>query len=339
MVLEAAQALCRLVSKKSSSEQSARYFVEDAAQSHHCEYLPRKADSDSQRPSFSSDFLGAFNFDNSPDVSGGTVQYVDQATASGLGLYGPGRNGGFRFGADSSQTGTRKSVRLVSKATFENGIYIWDIAHAPSGCGTWPALWTTTANGNWPHGGEIDVYENVNGISRPNFSTLHTSAGCTMPDRPQTGTSGFNDCNVEGGANGNQGCGVALTNDPNSFGQPLNNNNGGTYAMQRESGGIYVWFWQGNTAPFDPKSTTANVDPASWGTPHASFPPTNCNIAEYFQSHWITMNIDFCGAFVDAFYAQDGCSAKGQCVDYVANTPGDFREAYFDLNAVSFWSQ
>ncbi|PWN28308.1 hypothetical protein BDZ90DRAFT_226469 [Jaminaea rosea] len=286
------------------------------------------------------DFLEAFDFDDSPDPSGGTVQYVNQQTAANLGLYGAGRNGGFRFGADSSQTGTRKSVRLQSKGTYGNGIYIFDVSHGPSGCGTWPALWTTTAGGNWPHGGEIDVMEQVNGVGRPDSSTLHTSPGCTMPEgRSMTGTATLNDCNVLNGANGNAGCGVNLFSDPNSFGEPLNNNGGGTYAMQRESGGIYVWFWQGNSAPFDPRSPNAHIDPASWGTPHASFPSTSCDVGQYFDAHWITMNIDFCGGFVDAFWQQDGCSKYGSCVDYVANNPGAFREAYFDLNAVSFWSQ
>lgn len=245
-----------------------------------------------------------------------------------------------QFGADSSQTGTRKSIRLQSKATFGNGIYIFDIAHGPSGCGTWPALWTTTAGGNWPYGGEIDVYENVNGVGRPDSSTLHTSPGCTMPSsRSMTGTATINDCNVLNGANQNAGCGVNLSGDPNSFGAPLNNNGGGTYAMQRESGGIYVWFWPGSSAPFSATSTTANIDPATWGTPHASFPPDSCNVDQYFDAHWITMNIDFCGGFVDAFWQQDGCSSHGTCVEYVANNPGAFTEAYFDLNAVSYWSQ
>ena len=82
------------------------------------------------------------------------MQYVDQGTASSLGMYGGGQNGGFRFGADHTQTGTRKSVRLESNRNYGYGVFIFDVNHAPTGCGTWPALWSTTASGNWPYGGE-----------------------------------------------------------------------------------------------------------------------------------------------------------------------------------------
>lgn len=62
--------------------------------------------------------------------------------------------------------------------------------------------------------------EQVNGVtSRGNSATLHTSAGCTMPaQRNEGGTAFFNDCNVQDGANGNEGCGVSF-NKANSFGQ------------------------------------------------------------------------------------------------------------------------
>ncbi len=43
-----------------------------------------------------SDFLSGFSFGTDPDLSGGTVKYVNQSTASSLGMYGTGANGGFR---------------------------------------------------------------------------------------------------------------------------------------------------------------------------------------------------------------------------------------------------
>ena len=43
----------------------------------------------------------------------------------------------------------------------------------------------------------------------------------------------------------------------------------------------------------------------------------------------VVMNIDFCGSFVSAFSAQDGCPSD--CVSDVANNPGKFADAYFDM--------
>jgi hypothetical protein len=49
----------------------------------------------------------------------------------------------------------------------------------PQGCATWPAAWETD-EADWPNSGEVDIIEGVNDVE-PNQSTLHTSAGCTMP--------------------------------------------------------------------------------------------------------------------------------------------------------------
>lgn len=86
----------------------------------------------------------------------------------------------------------RDSVRLVSNDDFGDGVYIFDITHAPVGCGTvsshstlssnisgiikrltfqWPAAWTTTTK-NWPYAGEIDVFEGANANSNASISIM-----------------------------------------------------------------------------------------------------------------------------------------------------------------------
>ena len=56
----------------------------------------------------------------------------------------------------------------------------------PEGCATWPAAWETRES-DWPASGKVDIVEGVNNVD-PNASTLHTSAGCTMPQsRDMTG--------------------------------------------------------------------------------------------------------------------------------------------------------
>ena len=84
-----------------------------------------------------------------------------------------------------SNHGGRQSVRLSSAATYDVNdfggyhtvLFVADIAHVPTGCGVWPAMWLLGPN--WPDGGEIDIIEGVNGQSYTQ-STLHTSPGCTQ---------------------------------------------------------------------------------------------------------------------------------------------------------------
>ena len=154
-----------------------------------------------------SQFLANFNFFTQPDPSGGIEFYVDRVTAHGLNMTGTGKNGGFRFGAETKQIGgVRKSVRLESNSLYGLGVFVWDVQHMPVGCGTWPALWSYT-NNTWPYGGEIDVVEGVNGnTNTTNAASLHTGPNCVIPaSQSMTGTMIRNDCNSANGANGNAG--------------------------------------------------------------------------------------------------------------------------------------
>lgn len=51
----------------------------------------------------------------------------------------------------------RPSVRLESKQTFTEGLFVLDLSHIPVGCGTWPAFWTVGL-GDWPADGEIGMF-------------------------------------------------------------------------------------------------------------------------------------------------------------------------------------
>ena len=55
----------------------------------------------------------------------------------------------------------RDSVRISSKTAYGDSVIVLDLAHMPAGCGTWPAFWTLSQNGPWPHGGEIDIIEGM----------------------------------------------------------------------------------------------------------------------------------------------------------------------------------
>lgn len=53
----------------------------------------------------------------------------------------------------------RDSVRVSSYNSYDESVIVLDLQHMPEGCATWPAFWTLSAQGPWPHGGEIDIVE------------------------------------------------------------------------------------------------------------------------------------------------------------------------------------
>lgn len=75
------------------------------------------------------------------------------------------------------------SVRLEGKRRFNRGLFIMDLWHMPTGCGTWPAFWLTDEN-NWPLNGEIDILEGVN-YQTTAKTALHTTQGCSHFNLPQ----------------------------------------------------------------------------------------------------------------------------------------------------------
>lgn len=157
--------------------------------------------------------------------SSSAVLRVDTSTSDTTTTASTGSMGG--PGSTTTSTSTtssgRNSVRITSKNTYNDGLFVFDILHAPYGCGTWPALWLTDPN-NWPEHGEIDVMETVNQAASGNQMTLHTSEGCTMGvKRKESGT--VSETNCYEGADDNAGCGVKGPDD--TAGAAFNDNNGG----------------------------------------------------------------------------------------------------------------
>ena len=97
-------------------------------------------------------FPGCSDFFTENDPTNGYVNYVSQAEASSTNIVRTNASY-FTMAVDTTvatATGRgRNSVRLVSKDSFADGVYVLDVDHIPVGCGTWPAFWTTTRSG-WP---------------------------------------------------------------------------------------------------------------------------------------------------------------------------------------------
>jgi hypothetical protein len=144
-----------------------------------------------QKEYFPSTFFNDFDFFTSDDPTNGFVDFIDYDTANSLGIVSAPADDSapVYIGVDHDnvvQSGERgrKSVRLVSKDSFNHGLFLLDLDHMPVGCGTWPALYVSakfivilgiltdvyswTVGPNWPSNGEIDVIEGKS------HKTLHT---------------------------------------------------------------------------------------------------------------------------------------------------------------------
>ncbi|KZV64904.1 glycoside hydrolase family 16 protein [Peniophora sp. CONT] len=275
------------------------------------------------------DFFNDFDFEAIADPTHGLVDYVDLSDAQSLGLATvTGNNFFLRADHTTVLTGGagRKSVRIQSKKQWDNHVSVYNVLHMPQGLGTWPAIWE---NGdNWPNGGEVDILEGVNDVT-PDATTLHTSAGCTMPSsRSMTGSATGTDCNAA--ANGNAGCGVHIS-DANSYGPAFNANGGGWYAMERTNNFVKVWFFARNdgSVPADIKNGASSINTDNWGTPDAYFPNTSCDIGSKFGPANIIINLTFCGDWAGAVFP-----GPGTCTDYVSKNPSAFSNAYFEIGSV-----
>ncbi|TFK35124.1 glycoside hydrolase family 16 protein [Crucibulum laeve] len=284
-------------------------------------------------------FLSAFDFQDIADPTHGRVRYVNKFDALWKNLTYVDENS-FILRTDYTNTldpngPGRDSVRVMSKKTYSTVTTVFDVRHMPQGCGTWPAIWTTTT-GKWPDGGEVDIMEGVND-QWSNQATLHTGPGCTMPPyRLQTGMSNGDNCDVY--ATYNAGCSVGFQN-PLSYGPQFNRNGGGWYAMERTPFYVKVWFWTREDifVPHDVKHGGSHINTGSWGIPAAYFPNTSCNFDKFFSDHNIIINLTLCGDWAgnDDVYSNSGCPST--CVDHVNNNPSAFADAYFDIASLRIY--
>ncbi|RDA92229.1 hypothetical protein CP533_5709 [Ophiocordyceps camponoti-saundersi (nom. inval.)] len=286
-----------------------------------------------------SNFFDSFDFFTKPDPTRGFVEYVDQTTARQAGLIGNGAtNSSFIMGVDHKTTNPpngRKSVRLTSKDTFTRGLFLADIVHMPSStCGVWPAFWMFGPN--WPSSGEIDIIEGVNTQSQVAI-TLHTSPGCTVNNQGSVASTMLKspDC---GGSGSSGGC-SQQTGGASNYGDGFNAGQGGVYATEWTSDHIAVWFFPRSSIPSD--VAAGQPDPSSWGMPLARF--SGCDIDSHFNNNQLVFDTTFCGDWAgnpNVWAADKTCAAKAAtCQDYVAANPGDFSEAYWEVNSVKVFQQ
>ncbi|KAL4993403.1 concanavalin A-like lectin/glucanase domain-containing protein [Aspergillus recurvatus] len=283
-------------------------------------------------------FFDQFRYFDEEDPTDGFVKYVNKTTAQQLNLtYATPSSATLRVDTSTENaTHGRNSVRIESKETYDEGLFIFDIIHTPYGCGTWPALWLTDGY-NWPDNGEIDVLEVTNNGTEGNAVTLHTTPGCNMDvKRKHTGSVTYTTC--DNNTNSNAGCGVqgsSLT-----YGEEMNEKGGGLYALELRPAGIRAWFFPRHSIPADlnirNSTTSSKPDPSKWGTALADFPNTSCDIPLHFKNQSIVANIDLCGQWGGAPNVYSGqWDCPGRCEEFVARNPERFEKAYWEFGG--FW--
>ncbi|KAA1471764.1 hypothetical protein DENSPDRAFT_837832 [Dentipellis sp. KUC8613] len=288
-------------------------------------------------------FLQAWKWETMDDPTHGRVNYINQTSALQRNLTFA-NNHKFVMRADSdtvvpSQSRGRDSIRITSYEAYDDAIFILDLQHMPEGCSTWPAFWSLSKAGPWPHGGEIDIIEGVN-LNTQNLASLHTTPSCTMPQwRDQTGSSTSLDCNTA--VNYNQGCGVSFS-DSASFGTSYNAIGGGFWAMQKtRARGVQVWFWRRDdpNMPSEIRSGSGVLAPINpgWGRPAATFGCESCDYDQHFNAHQLVFDLTFCGDWAGSVWPNSGCGPS-TCEDFVNNNPKAFENAYWEINALRVYT-
>jgi hypothetical protein len=283
---------------------------------------------------YMTDFYGAFDFWNAPDPTNGFVKYVDRDTASQMGLMNT-TAGVVQWGVDTTNPTPegRPSIRLTSKKIYEHGLVVLDVAHMPTGCGTWPAFWMVGPE--WPNNGEIDILEGVNEQTN-NAMTLHTGPGCAIADGGFSGSVETQSCDVKAdGQAANAGCSIKHASE-NSYGAGLNSIGGGVYATQWTNDAISVWYFPRGSIPTDALGDAP--DPTSWPTPDARFANSACDIQNIFNKQQIVFDTTFCGDWAGNVWSSGSCASKAPtCNEYVANNPSAFMDAGWTINALKVY--
>ncbi|KAF5016056.1 hypothetical protein F66182_12390, partial [Fusarium sp. NRRL 66182] len=242
-------------------------------------------------------FFDQFSFFTASDPTHGFVQYVNANTAQALGLAQIVNNTQTYIGVDNLTTlnypggdpptdriaNGRKSIRLESRQTFDQGVLIADFAHLPSSvCGTWPAYWTYD-HAEDPYG-EVDIIEGANN-QIGDIMSLHTSAACTLNVDPQsqTGTDVRTDCSLA--TNYVDGCGVS--GQSNSYGDPFNAQGGGVWALWLDNDDLAVWMFPRLSIP-DDIAHGKELTLKTWGKPLLHFKSqTGCRVMDQWKNQTI----------------------------------------------------
>ncbi|EME39912.1 glycoside hydrolase family 16 protein [Dothistroma septosporum NZE10] len=307
-----------------------------------------------------SDFFNHFTPYTAPDPTHGFVVYQDLKSAAEQNLV------GYIFDAATNKTSAymgvdyttkaptagRNSVRLTGKDKLNAGsMAVIDLNHIPVATGLWPAIWmlgTPPDGQTWPVAGESDILEYVH-EDIDNSMTLHSAPGCTVDNATTLfqGALGNSNCNAGDKTPGTTGCSIKAVEQNTigakqyaTAGPAFNKAAGGVYVHDWQSDGITVWLFPHADVPVDLTAGTPN--PSSWNQkPLAKFSGSGCDYTKAFHDMSLIINLDFCGDWAGQVWVSSGAAAKtgvATCNEYVANNADAFKDSYFDIASVKFYS-
>lgn len=298
-------------------------------------------------------FFDNFSFFDGPDPTRGFVNYTSRSTAANSGLVGFIHNltsnaSTAYIGVDHTTivpTGGRNSVRLIGNQKFNAGsMAVIDVRHIPVQNGVWPAIWMLGADGTWPASGESDILEYVH-TGDANAVTLHTASNFIVDNSTNVHQGTLVDANCNA-VNATKGCSITMEHSTKNdslatAGDAFNTQGGGVYVHDWTTEGITVWLFPRDHLPADlvagkPDSSTWTRKPLAKFTGEGDFGKT-------FKNMQLILNIDFCGDWAGkpAVWTSSGAAqATGAetCDLYVGQNPEAFKEAYFEIGRVDFYT-
>jgi len=247
----------------------------------------------------------------------------------------------------------RRSVRIQSSTAYNQGLFVAEIPHVPSGCGTWPAFWMygEDAGHPWPVWGEYDIIEVVHGMRRT-MTTLHTGPGCDQSgvgvardfaSSWDVGPSGseVNNCDINAEDQfPNQGC--AQLGPIDSAGANFNSAGGGTFAAEWDplAQHIRTWFWPSGSEPADLAQKVP--EPAGWGTPYSFFSLAQTCSPDHFVNMRLVFNLDFCGDLGERVFAEhcpEAAEGGKTCAEWVEQHPEKMLESFWTIRKLDVYQQ
>ncbi|KAH8085990.1 hypothetical protein BXZ70DRAFT_555950 [Cristinia sonorae] len=316
-------------------------------------------------PSFFNDWNFYANYDN---LTNGDVNYLSAKDAQSQQLAYINSRGNAIMKVDNTSTvkfpDKRNSIRINSKDRYTIGtLWVADMLHAPWGvsvyqaflhglhyyltffvscasvllfqCSVWPAFWSSAPT--WPDGGEIDTFEGVNQVTM-NQMGLHTAPGCSHTNTSlQTSTLiNSTDCSIY--ANSNEGC-IITNPTTKSYGAGFAQAGGGIYVTEFAAHGISIWFFTRSSIPDALQGNASSIDPASLGSPVATWNSDGCDITQSFEPQSLIFDISLCGDYAgnsNSFYQ----TCTGVCYqDWVLGNPSNYDNAYFEVQYVRVYGQ
>lgn len=262
-------------------------------------------------------FFDCFNFYDREDPTMGFVNYVPRAEAMRFNLLGNSFHG-TKAVTLATFTGIgmpAKTLRLESQQ-FNQGLFVMDVVHVPTGLGTWPSFWLH--GDNWPEDGELDIFEAVN-TGNESKTSIHASAGCAMPNVPGIDNGGA--------AMGKDGAGVWGL----PAGEALNDAGGGYFATWWSVRGFAVYFFP-RAGPAPPDISSDAPDPRKWPRPWRFFPFSAECPAAHFKDMRLTLNTAFCGEWA----GRDFPGGWDACKEHVSATVN--QEAFWAINSVKVFT-